>query len=69
MENQNKDDYNNEPILYCKRCLSLKIRNIPTIDNSDYCDNCSSTEIGECSIEEWEKMYQERFGHKYLDEY
>ena len=35
----------------------------------DYCDTCSSTNIDSCNIHEWEKMYEERFGHKYLDEY
>lgn len=63
------DDYNEQPVLYCKQCLSLKIRNIPSIDDSDYCDECGSTNIQECSIEEWENLYKNRYGHKYLEEY
>lgn len=63
------DDYNKQPVLYCKHCLSLKIRNIPSIDDSDYCDECGSTNIQECSIEEWENLYKNRYGHKYLEEY
>lgn len=63
------DDYNEQPVLYCKHCLSLKIRNIPSIDDSDYCDECGSTNIQECSIEEWENLYKNRYGHKYLEEY
>lgn len=62
-------DYNAIPVLYCKRCLSLKIRDIPSLEDSNYCDNCSSTDIGECSIEEWETLYKNRYGHKYLEEY
>ena len=54
-ENQ-PNDYNKVPVLYCKHCLSLKIRNIPRMRDSDYCDECGSTDIGECSIEEW-KLY------------
>lgn len=63
------NDYNNEPVFYCKHCLSLYIRNIPSVDDSDYCDGCGSTDIGECSIEEWENLYKNKFGHNYLDEY
>lgn len=33
----------------------------------DYCDACNSTNIEQCHIEEWEKMYQEKYGHKLLD--
>lgn len=60
------EDYNNEPVFYCENCLSLRIRGI---DDFGYCDECSSTDIGQCSIEEWENLYQARFGHKYLDEF
>ena len=73
MSNSNTDnqpkDYNTEPVHYCKHCLSLKVRYIPKMDDSDYCDDCGSTDIGECSIEEWENLYKSRYGHKYLEEY
>lgn len=73
MSNSNIDnqsnDYNKTPVLYCKRCLSLNIRDVVGIENSDYCDHCGSTDIGECSIEEWETLYKSRYGHKYLEEY
>lgn len=62
-------EYNIEPILYCKHCLSLAIRNIATIEDSDYCDDCGSTDIAESTIEEWETIYKNRYGHKYLDEF
>ena len=67
-ENQ-PNDYNEVPVLYCKHCLSLNIRNIPRMGDSDYCDECGSTDIGECSIEEWETLYKNKYGHKYLEEY
>lgn len=63
------NEYDDEPVLYCKHCLSLNIRNIPKLEDSDYCDKCGSTSIGECSIEEWENLYKSRYGHKYLEEY
>jgi len=47
----------------------LNIRNIPGMEDSDYCDECGSTDIGECSIEEWETLYKNRYGHRYLEEY
>ena len=63
------NDYNAIPVLYCKHCLALKVRNVPTVEDSDYCDECGSTDIGECSIEEWENLYKSKYGHKYLESY
>lgn len=37
------------------------------MSDSDYCDDCGSTHIEECSIEEWEKLYEKKYGAKYLD--
>lgn len=64
-----KKQYDEIPVLYCKHCLSLKIRNIPIIEDSDYCDDCGSTDIGEGLIEEWDTLYRQRFGHSYLEQY
>lgn len=63
------NEYNSEPVLYCKHCLSLKIRNIPKMEDSDYCDECGSTNIGECSIEEWETLYENKYGYNFLEGY
>ena len=63
------DIYNKEPVYYCKSCLSLKIRNIVSMEDSDYCDECGSTNIETCSIEEWEDKYKEKTGHRFLDKY
>ena len=63
------DIYNKEPVFYCKSCLSLKIRFIQSMQDSDYCDECGSTDIGQSSIEEWEKKYIEMYGQPYLEEY
>lgn len=73
MDNSNTESHSNNynaiPVLYCKHCLSLKVRNIPVMEDSDYCDDCGATDIGECLIEEWETLYKNKYGHKYLEEY
>lgn len=64
-----KEEYNNEPVYYCKNCLSLNIQFIKDIEDTDFCDECSSTDIGCCSIEEWRRLYKEKYGFDYLDKY
>lgn len=59
-----ENDYNNEPVFYCKQCLSLKIKSISDLD---YCDECGSTEIDTININEWEKIYEEKYGKKYIN--
>lgn len=59
-----KEEYNSLPVFYCKECLSL---NIKTVADTEFCDDCSSTDIGQCSISEWEELYKQRFGHKYIE--
>ena len=58
-------DYDNEPVYYCPHCLSLKIK----ILNSfiDYCDDCGCTEIETTTIDEWQRMYRERFNKDFTD--
>ena len=62
-----KEEYNAEPVLYCKECLSLKI--IGWDDQSCFCDECGNTNIGKASIEAWEDLYETRYKHKYLKLY
>lgn len=57
----------NNTVLYCKNCLSLRIMDIENIENSDFCDKCGSTSIGETSIGEWEELYLNKYGHKFLE--
>lgn len=58
-----KEQYNSIPVHYCKNCLSLKII---AGDGYDYCDECGGTSIETCSIEEWEKLYEDNYGYNYL---
>lgn len=59
------NDYNSEPVKYCSRCYSLKIKYEESID-TEYCDECGCSDIIEASIEEWEKLYERRYHHKYI---
>lgn len=61
-----KSEYNNEPVFYCKHCLSLKIRDAGLPDLL-YCDDCGSSNILSTSIVEWEKLYENKHGFKFLD--
>lgn len=56
-----KEEFNNEPVVFCKHCLSLAIRVIDREDDDlDYCDHCGSTDLGKTDIETWEFMYKQR---------
>ena len=57
-------EYDQEPVYYCPRCLSLRIK--ADIADYCYCDNCGSTRIETTSIFEWEHMYENRYGFKFL---
>lgn len=59
----NKEYYNEDPVSYCKECLSLKVRGV---DGMLYCDKCGCTEIEEANIYDWEKMYAEKYAGEYL---
>jgi len=58
------DDYNNEPVYYCKECLSLRIMEFT--NNISFCDRCGSTDIDTCHIDEWKKLYREKYGRDYI---
>lgn len=61
---QQINPYNSEPVFYCKHCLSLKV--IVFNENEDYCDDCGNTDIASASVEEWDKLYEEKYGSKFL---
>ena len=58
-EELHKEDYNTEPVVYCKNCLSLKIM---VLDNMDYCDECGCTDTDSTDIESWREMYKKKYG-------
>lgn len=67
--NEHKEEYNKEPVYYCKKCLSLKIGYVAVLEGSEYCEDCNSTNIGKAPIEEWDKMFFNRYGYHYLEEF
>lgn len=66
LNQDNYDEYNIEPVVYCKRCYSLKIKYEPDID-SDCCMECGCTDTDTASIGEWEKLYEKRYGKKFTE--
>lgn len=64
--NQKKSDYNKEPVYYCSHCLSLKIRDAG-LPELLYCDDCGSSNIYTANIEEWEELYKNKYGFRFLD--
>ena len=68
-EEPSNTEYNNVPVFYCKNCLSLKIRDVEHIEDSEYCDECGSTDIGTAHIKEWDAMYVAKYGHHLTDKY
>lgn len=62
-----KEEYDKIPVLYCKNCLSLRIMGVPSIDDASFCDDCGSSDVEQCTIEEWQKMYKDRYGFDFLD--
>lgn len=64
-----KESYNDIPVYYCKKCLSLKIRQISSMGDLDYCEECGSTCIENTNIDNWETIYKNKYGHKYLETY
>ena len=59
-------EYDEEPITYCANCYSLKIKYEEAFD-TDCCMECGSTTMRESSIEEWERLYEKRYGKKYVE--
>lgn len=57
-------DYDSEPVKYCARCFSLKVKYEETID-SECCGDCGCSDILEAPVEEWEKKYVRKYGHQF----
>lgn len=58
--------YNDEPVWYCKRCLSLKIKQMPHVKGQDYCAECGATNLESADIEEWKKLYKKKYRHDFV---
>ena len=58
------NDYDSEPVRYCSECYSLRIKYEEAID-ADCCMDCGCSDTKEATIDQWEELYQSRYGHKY----
>lgn len=57
------DNYDDIPVLYCRHCLSLLIKEDEVI--GDYCAKCGCTDVGETKIEDWELLYLRKYKKKF----
>jgi len=64
---EKRKEYDEEPVKYCTNCYSLKIKYEETID-SDCCANCGCLSIRESNIREWEKLYEKKYGKKFVED-
>ena len=55
-----QSNYNDEPVHYCKHCLSLS-NPIVLDDGTEYCEFCGSTEFVDSHIDEWEKQFEQKY--------
>jgi hypothetical protein len=37
------------------------------MDGTDYCDKCGGTEIETANIHDWERMYKDKYGERFLN--
>lgn len=61
------EEYDSEPVTFCSRCYSLNIRHDDSMD-LDCCGKCGCTDFRTASVAEWEKLFENRFGHKFIEE-
>lgn len=66
MKMTRRNEYDDEPVLYCKRCLSLKIKSTDGDENNDYCADCGSTIIHKAPLEAWDMLYQRMYHKPFL---
>lgn len=59
------DDYNSEPVTFCSKCYSLKVKYEDSL-GLDYCLDCGCSDVTTSSIEEWERLYESKYGKKFV---
>lgn len=64
MNNTMETESSEDNVYYCKNCLSLAIKGSDM--GIDFCDDCGSTDIGECSFEQWNEFYNKRYNKEFL---
>ena len=60
---QKESEYNEDPVYYCKSCLSLAVQTIGEPEYGDsVCLNCNRTDIGLIDIFTWREMWKDKYG-------
>lgn len=54
-----------DKVLYCPKCLSIQILGIDGTD-INYCGKCGCTDIQEIDFDEWDKLYQKKYGKPFM---
>lgn len=69
----NKELSEREPVKFCSLCLSLAVKIVEVNKDNDmdekeidYCSCCGQTSISEAHITEWEDMYEEKYGQRFI---
>ena len=65
MHTEQLTPYDSEPVVFCSKCYSLKICHEETV-GTDCCMDCGCSDVVSASIEEWERLYEKRYGKKYV---
>lgn len=54
----------NDNVYYCKNCLSLNIKYV--MPGISYCKECNCGQVNKTSFENWDRLYQKKYGEKFL---
>ena len=66
MKEEDNNVYDEEPVVFCSKCYSLKIVHDDFMD-MDFCGDCGCPDTLSGSIEEWEKLYEGRYRKKLIE--
>lgn len=61
-----KENFDSEPVIFCSKCYSLNIVYEDAI-GADCCGDCGCSDMQTATIDEWERLYQKRFGHSFVE--
>lgn len=60
---EEEEAYKTQKMCYCRSCLSLHIIKGSIVD---YCEKCSSADIGEATLEEYDILYEKKYKRKFF---